>query len=77
MSRRNKSDGVTPSALQFKHDIGQFPEADLTVQFRSGVLADLIILAEDAPKIAIRKEDIPNAVGANKERLLTEVWRAG
>lgn len=62
MRRRDETDVVTASFLQFEHHFSQTLVRDLVFLLRFPRLRDLIILTINASEIAVAEKDIAGAV---------------
>jgi len=67
---RDEVDVMAALALQREHHVGESRRGDLPAHV---LLADIVVLAEDAGQIAAGKEDGARAVATNEGRLFAEV----
>ena len=71
----DESDRVTPLLLELNHHTGEPPDRCFVLNFELMVLADEVVLAVDAPEIAVPEEDVPDAVRSHKGGFFTEMGR--
>ena len=72
MGGGDEVDVVTPHFLKFEHGLCHFRRGD---SLPPPQMADVIILAEDTPKIAVGEEDRSRTVISNQRGLLTKVGK--
>ena len=75
MRRRDETDIVTTSFLQFQHHFRQSFVRYFVAFLLFPGLRNLVILAIDAAQIAVAEKDITRAVGSRKRRLFAEMRR--
>jgi hypothetical protein len=64
---------MTTAVLQFEHHLGETFVRYLILLLLFPRLRDLIVLAIDAPKIAVSEEDVPGTLCTRKARFLAKV----
>jgi hypothetical protein len=77
MSRRHPVDVVAALILKLKKNIGQSLERHFVLSLLAESLADLIILAVDAPEVAKPKKNIARTISSHERRLFAEMRGVG
>jgi hypothetical protein len=73
MRRRDKADVVAAAILQIEHHFGQTLVRDLVLSLLFPGLRDLIVLAIDAPEIAVAEKYIARTFRPRQTRFLAEM----
>src|SRR5947209_1560487 len=74
MLRRHEIDVVAAPPLKLQHHAGNLFGRRSRDSTRFDRLANVVILAENAAQVAVRKEDRPRAVPSSQTIFFSEVW---
>jgi len=73
----HKADVVNATVLQLKHHLGEPLVRDLVLSLLPPRLRDLVVLAIDAAKIAVAKEDVSCTTGSGQTGLFAKMSGVG